>query len=104
MLFDRMKVTVGTIPWRTPNCVLQIPALNGNDRAENHNTSPPTRAHLAFFVWKDVMLQLPFLGGAGWHCVSRACRGESSTHLRSGFSLCATAPWASSGIGIVQRS
>lgn len=62
MLFDLMKVNLGTITWRAPNCVLQIPVVKGNDAAGNHTTSHATHgAHLAFLIGKDVMLQLPFL-------------------------------------------
>lgn len=62
MLFDLMKVNLGTVTWRAPNCVLQIPVVKGNDTAGNHNTSHATHAaHLAFLIGKDVRLQLPFL-------------------------------------------
>lgn len=59
MLFDLMKVNVGT--WRAPNCVLRIPALKGNEAAGTPPRFLPMGAHLAFPLWKSVVLQLPFL-------------------------------------------
>lgn len=47
MLFDLMKINLGTVAWRAPNCVLQIPALKGNDTAGTTTHFTPG-AHFGF--------------------------------------------------------
>lgn len=58
--FALMKVNGGTVTWRAPDCVLSIPALEGRTQLETQHI-PPLVHPLAFLIWEDVMLQVPFL-------------------------------------------
>lgn len=88
-----MKVNLGTVTWRAPDCVLRIPALRGRTQLEPQHISP-TRAHFGFLVLGGYEAAGAF-SVRSWMAL-RACR--------RGFSPGARAPWASSRIGITQRS
>lgn len=93
MLFDLMKVNLGTITWRAPHCVLQIPVLKGNDAAGNHTTSPPTWCTLGFLDLEGCDAAIAF-SVRSWMalCEQRACRGEQHVPQE----------WLQSSLGILR--
>lgn len=71
MLFDLMKVNLGT--WRAPDCVLQIPALKGNETAGT-TTHFPHLCTLGFVDLEGCDAAIAF--SVRSRMALRACSGE----------------------------